>query len=34
MSTDVPRSGTFKKVTSLANPLVKDIRALHQKKHR
>lgn len=29
-----PRTGTFKKITSLANPLVKDIRALHQKKHR
>ena len=28
------RVGTFKKVTSLANPLVKDIRALHGKKHR
>jgi TrmH family RNA methyltransferase len=34
VSQEVPRSGTFKKVTSLANPLVKDIRALHQKKHR
>jgi TrmH family RNA methyltransferase len=34
VSAEVPRSGTFKKVTSLANPLVKDIRALHQKKHR
>ena len=31
---EVPRSGTFRKVTSLANPLVKEIRALHQKKHR
>jgi TrmH family RNA methyltransferase len=29
-----PKTGSFKKVTSLANPLVKDIRALHQKKHR
>jgi TrmH family RNA methyltransferase len=29
-----PRTGTFKKITSLANPLVKDIRALHLKKHR
>jgi TrmH family RNA methyltransferase len=29
-----PRIGSFKKVTSLANPLVKDIRALHMKKHR
>jgi TrmH family RNA methyltransferase len=28
------RSGTFKKITSLANPLVKEIRALQQKKHR
>jgi TrmH family RNA methyltransferase len=34
MSGDVPRTGTFRKVTSPANPLVKDIRALHQKKHR
>jgi TrmH family RNA methyltransferase len=34
VSAEVPRSGTFKKVTSLANPLVKDIRALHQKKRR
>ncbi len=31
---ELPRTGSFKKVTSLANPLVKDIRALHQKKHR
>ena len=31
---DLPRMGSFKKVTSLTNPLVKDIRALHQKKHR
>jgi len=29
-----PRTGSFKKITSLANPLVKDIRALQQKKHR
>lgn len=28
------RTGTFKKITSLANPLVKDIRALQLKKHR
>ncbi len=32
--TDLPRTGSFKKITSLANPLVKDIRALQQKKHR
>lgn len=32
--TDRPRLGTFKRITSLANPLVKDIRALQQKKHR
>lgn len=31
---DTPRTGRFLKVTSLANPLVKDIRALHGKKHR
>ena len=31
---DLPRPGSFKKITSLANPLVKDIRALQQKKHR
>jgi RNA methyltransferase, TrmH family len=31
---ELPRTGSFKKVTSLANPLVKEIRALHQKKHR
>ncbi len=31
---DTPRTGRFVKVTSLANPLVKDIRALHGKKHR
>jgi TrmH family RNA methyltransferase len=30
----LPRSGSFKKVTSLANPLVKEIRALQQKKRR
>jgi RNA methyltransferase, TrmH family len=29
-----PRVGSFKAITSPANPLVKDIRALHQKKHR
>ena len=34
MSGDPKRTGSFKKVTSLANPLVKNIRALHQKKHR
>ena len=34
MSGELPRVGSFKKVTSLANPLVKDIRALHLKKHR
>jgi len=34
MSAEPPRVGSFKKVTSLANPLVKDIRALHLKKHR
>jgi TrmH family RNA methyltransferase len=33
-SSDRPKVGSFKKVTSLANPLVKDIRALHMKKHR
>ena len=31
---ELPRVGSFKKITSLANPLVKDIRALQQKKHR
>jgi TrmH family RNA methyltransferase len=31
---DRRKVGSFKKVTSLANPLVKDIRALHMKKHR
>jgi TrmH family RNA methyltransferase len=30
----LPKPGSFKKITSLANPLVKEIRALHQKKHR
>jgi TrmH family RNA methyltransferase len=34
MSSEHPRTGTFKKITSLANPLVKDIRALQLKKHR
>ena len=34
MSGERPRIGRFKKVTSLANPLVKDIRALHLKKER
>jgi TrmH family RNA methyltransferase len=34
MTGELPRSGVFRKVTSLANPLVKDVRALHQKKHR
>jgi TrmH family RNA methyltransferase len=34
MSAEHPRIGAFKKVTSLANPLVKEIRALHLKKHR
>ncbi|MGH6926023.1 MAG: RNA methyltransferase substrate-binding domain-containing protein, partial [Propylenella sp.] len=34
MSGERPRTGTFKKVTSLVNPLVKEIRALHLKKHR
>lgn len=34
MSGRQPRAGTFKKITSLANPLVKDIRALQLKKHR
>ena len=28
------RVGSYKKVTSVSNPLVKDIRSLHQKKHR
>ncbi len=30
----VPKTGSFKRITSLANPLVKEIRALQQKKHR
>ena len=34
MSADRHRAGTFKRVTSLTNPLVKDIRAPHLKKHR
>lgn len=34
MTAERPRAGSFKKVTSLANPLVKDIRALALKKHR
>lgn len=34
MTNELPRTGSFKKVTSLANPLVKDIRALHGKKQR
>ncbi len=34
MSAERPHAGVFRKVTSLANPLVKDIRALHLKKHR
>lgn len=34
MNADLPRPGGFKKITSLANPLVKEIRALQQKKHR
>lgn len=34
MTGALPRSGSFKKVTSPANPLVKEIRGLHQKKHR
>jgi TrmH family RNA methyltransferase len=34
MSGDLPRPGSFKKITSLANPLVKEIRALQQKKQR
>jgi TrmH family RNA methyltransferase len=31
---DLAIGGVFRKVTSLSNPLVKDIRALHAKKHR
>ena len=34
MSDGSRRTGTFKKITSLSNPLVKEIRALHLKKHR
>ncbi len=34
MSGDLPKPGSFKKITSLANPLVKEIRALTQKKNR
>ena len=34
MSSELPRPGSFKKITSLSNPLVKDIRALQLKKHR
>ena len=34
MSGGPQRTGTFKKITSLSNPLVKDIRALQTKKHR
>ncbi len=34
MSGGAPKVGSFKKITSLANPLVKEIRALQQKKHR
>ncbi len=34
MTSERPRTGSFKKITSLANPLVKEIRALAQKKHR
>jgi TrmH family RNA methyltransferase len=34
VSGDPPKVGIFKKVTSLANPLVKEIRALHLKKYR
>lgn len=34
MSGETSRPGVFRKVTSLTNPLVKDIRALHQKKDR
>jgi RNA methyltransferase, TrmH family len=34
VSGPLPRTGTVKQVTSLANPLVKEIRALHQKKAR
>ena len=34
MTSDLPKPGSFKKITSLGNPLVKEIRALQQKKHR
>ena len=34
MTTDSQRTGTFKKISSLSNPLVKDIRGLQLKKHR
>jgi TrmH family RNA methyltransferase len=34
VTSDLPKPGSFKKITSLANPLVKEIRALQQKKHR
>jgi len=34
MRTELPRPGSFKKVTSLSNPLVKEIRALQRKKRR
>jgi len=34
MSDGPRRTGTFKKITSLSNPLVKEIRALQLKKHR
>jgi 23S rRNA (cytosine1962-C5)-methyltransferase len=34
VTADPPRPGSFKKITSLANPLVKEVRALQQKKHR
>jgi TrmH family RNA methyltransferase len=34
MTSERPRVGSFKKITSLANPLVKEIRALQLKKHR
>ncbi len=34
MTGSIPKSGGFKKVTSLANPLVKELRALSLKKHR
>lgn len=34
MTGELPKPGSFKRITSLANPLVKEIRALAQKKHR